>query len=68
VIQVVSEAYSPRNEYLIAAVRGHRLDSVVCLAEPYEGARVMHAPFRYDPAREGPFLREILGDVQPLDG
>jgi len=67
VIQVASDAYAPRNEYLIAAVLGHRLDSVICRAEPYDGARVMHAPFRYDPDREGPFLREILSSLPALE-
>ena len=60
VIQVASEAYGPRNEYLIAAVLGHRLDSVICRAEPYDGPKPMHAPFRYDPDHEGPFLRQLL--------
>jgi capsular polysaccharide biosynthesis protein len=59
-IQVVSEAYSPRNEYLISAVLGHRLDAVVCRAEEFHKRKKMHAPFRYDPEREGPFLRELL--------
>lgn len=65
VIQVASEVYGPRNEYLIAAVLGHRLDSVVCRAERYDGPKPMHAPFRYDPEHEGPFLREILAALQP---
>jgi capsular polysaccharide biosynthesis protein len=67
VIQVASEAYSPRNEYLIAAALGHRLDSVVCRAEPYDGPRVMHAPFRYDLEREGPYLREILASLPAIE-
>lgn len=66
VIQVASEAYFPRNEYLIAATLGHRLDGVVCRAEPYDGKRAMHAPFRYDPDREGPFLREVIAGLPPL--
>lgn len=65
VIQVASEAYFPRNEYLIAATLAHRLDSVVCRAEPFAGKKAMHAPFRYDPDREGPFLRELLADITP---
>lgn len=65
VIQVASEAYFPRNEYLIAATLGHRLESVVCRAEPFDGKKLMHAPFRYDPDREGPFLREVLADLPP---
>lgn len=66
VIQVASEAYGPRNEYLIAAVLGHRLDSIICRAEPYDGLKAMLAPFRYDPDREGPFLREILASLPAL--
>jgi capsular polysaccharide biosynthesis protein len=66
VIQVASEVYGPRNEYLIAAVQGHRLDSVVCRAEPYDDDRAMHAPYRYDPEREGPFLRQLLASLPPL--
>lgn len=68
VIQVASEAYAPRNEYLIAATLGHQLDSVVCRAEPYSGKKPMHAPFRYDPDREGPFLRGVLAELQPPGG
>lgn len=66
VVQVASEAYFPRNEYLIAATLGHRLEGVVCRAEPFAGRRAMHAPFRYDPDREGPFLREVLAGLPPL--
>ena len=66
VIQIASEAYGPRNEYLIAATLGHRLDSVICRAEPFDGRKQMHAPFRYDPEREGPFLREILDSLPPF--
>jgi len=66
VIQVASEAYGQRNEYLIAAVLGHRLDRVVCRAEPHSGGRIMDAPFRYDPGREGAFLREILASLPAI--
>lgn len=59
VIEVVSDAYHARNELLIAAVRRHRIDTVVCRAdEP-----TMQSPFRYDDAREGPFLRETLAGL-----
>lgn len=59
VIEIVSDAYHSRNEYLIAAVRRHRIDSVVCRAE----RRTMQSPFSYDDAREGPFLRELLAGL-----
>jgi len=59
VVEVVSDAYHPRNEFLIAAVRGHRVDTVVCRAE----RRTMQSPFAYDARREGAFLRETLAGL-----
>jgi len=58
-VEVVSDAYHPRNEFLIAAIRRHRIDTVVCRAE----RRRMQSPFSYDDAREGPFLRETLASL-----
>lgn len=63
VIQIASRVYRPRNEYLIAAVHGHRLDAVVCEPQPYAGKKRIQAPFRYDERREGPFLRGILDEL-----
>ncbi len=57
VIQVCSDAYNPRNEYLMAAVRRHRLDRVLCRAQGQGG---IQSSFRYDDDREGPFLRRLL--------
>ncbi|KAB2808209.1 glycosyltransferase family 61 protein [Pimelobacter simplex] len=60
VIQVGSEAYGPRNEYLMAAVRRHRLTGIVCQAY---GGRGLAADWRYDEQREGPALRAVLGGL-----
>lgn len=62
VITVTSESYMPRNEYLIAAVRGHRVDAVVC-----RSGGELHDSFAYDPEREGPFLRSILEPYRPSE-
>ncbi|WP_436699031.1 glycosyltransferase family 61 protein [Nocardioides sp. BYT-33-1] len=59
VVEVVSDAYSARNEFLIAAVRRHRTVTVVCRAE----RREFQSPFRYDDAREGPVLRAALATL-----
>lgn len=60
VIQVGSEAYGPRNEYLMAAVRRHRLTGIVCQA--YDG-RGLAADWWYDEQREGPALRALLAGL-----
>lgn len=62
-IRISGSTYRPRNEYLMAAVLGHRIDAVIC---PGEG-RTIHASYRYDPDREGPWLRQILGELPPLE-
>jgi capsular polysaccharide biosynthesis protein len=54
-----STAYTPRNEVLIAAVRGHRIDSVVSRADEAD----VQSSFRVDLAREGPFLRSVLASL-----
>ncbi|WP_408897876.1 glycosyltransferase family 61 protein [Nocardioides sp. R1-1] len=59
VVEVVSDAYHARNELLIAAVRGHRIDTIVCRAD----RRAFQSPFRYDDAREGPLLRTVLASL-----
>jgi capsular polysaccharide biosynthesis protein len=58
VITVTSESYMPRNEFLMAAVRRHRIDAVVC-----RSGGGLHDAFTYDPEREGPFLRQLLDDL-----
>ena len=58
VITVTSESYMPRNEFLMAAVRRHRIDAVVC-----RSGGGLHDSFTYDPEREGPFLRGLLDEL-----
>ena len=62
VIQVCPASYVPRNEYLIAAVRGHRLDSIVSANE----GKSLKASYEFDLAREGVFLRSLLKELPPL--
>lgn len=56
VIMVGAATYTPRNEYLMAAVHGHRVDAVVC--EPI--GRGIQASYTFDAEREGPYLRSLL--------
>lgn len=56
VIMVGPASYRPRNEYLMAAVHGHRLDAVICRAE----GKSVQSSYTFDPDREGPFLQGIL--------
>jgi capsular polysaccharide biosynthesis protein len=58
-IMVGAASYTPRNEYLIAAVHGHRLDAVICRAE---GTSVQDS-YRFDEDREGPFLQKLLDEL-----
>lgn len=60
VIQVGSQAYGPRNEYLMAAVRRHRLTGIVCQAHDGRG---LAADWWYDEQREGPALRALLAGL-----
>jgi hypothetical protein len=55
-VMVGPMSYTPRNEYLIAAVLGHRLDAVICQAD----GRGVQASYKFDPERDGTFLRTIL--------
>ena len=61
VIMVRAVSYTPRNEYLMAAVNGHRIDAVICQAEG-DGKGVQRS-YTFDEQREGPFLRKILGEL-----
>lgn len=68
VIVVASESYEAKNEQLIAAAAGHRLDIAWCKAERERvpgrfRRRVSHSPFTFDEAREGAWLRGILADL-----
>ncbi|TIC89220.1 glycosyltransferase family 61 protein [Nocardioides sp. GY 10113] len=56
VIQISSDGYTPRNEVLMSALRGHRIDAVVSAAQ----AAGVQADFAVDLEREGPYLRSVL--------
>ncbi|MDO9496395.1 MAG: glycosyltransferase family 61 protein [Nocardioides sp.] len=67
VIVIGSETYPAHNEHQMAALRGHRLDLVVC---PPDVARsdlfdldAFHSDFVVDPDREGRFLRSVLAEL-----
>ncbi|SDC79588.1 glycosyltransferase family 61 protein [Nocardioides lianchengensis] len=56
VIMVGAATYTPRNEYLMAAVHGHRVEAVICRP----GGRSIQSSYTFDVEREGPFLRKLL--------
>ncbi len=58
-------SYPSRNEYMISAAAGHRLDHVWSEPDPEEaaGEQPQYAGFRFDFAHEGQFLQEILADL-----
>jgi capsular polysaccharide biosynthesis protein len=69
VIAVASETYTPRNEYMIGALRGHRLDmshSRPDESDPKFYTKRFMASFTFDFAREGQWLEDevfpSLGD------
>ena len=64
-ILVAPDTYRPRNEYMIAAVRGHRLDRVIgrtpeILPDGVSPRRPLRWPFSVDLAREGRWLEDVL--------
>lgn len=68
-ILVSSESYTAENEWMIAAVQGHRIDVAWCEAEikmkkggPHI-SKAFHSPYTFDMAREGVFVRSILADL-----
>lgn len=68
VVLVSSEAYTARNEHLIASVLGHRLDLVWCRPETAmpEGRwdrKAFTSAFTFDFDREGRFLEGVLADL-----
>lgn len=64
VVMVRAMSYTPRNENLMAAVNGHRIDAVVCRAE----GKGVQLSYTFDEQREGPFLRKTLGELpKPRD-
>jgi len=67
-IMVSSESYTAENEWMIAAVRGHRVDVVWCEAEikmkKEQWVReAFHSPYWFNADREGVFLRRILAEL-----
>ena len=60
VILVGSTTYTARNEYLIASVLGHRIDSVACVPDD---PTFYQSPFRFDPLREGDFLAGVFASL-----
>ncbi|MFT4010308.1 MAG: glycosyltransferase 61 family protein, partial [Nocardioidaceae bacterium] len=60
VITIASERYIARNEYMMAAVRGHRMDTVLCVPERPDD---FQSPFTFDVEREGRFLMGILSEL-----
>jgi capsular polysaccharide biosynthesis protein len=69
VILVASESYHAKNEHLIAAAAGHRLDIAWCRAErqrvPGVGfsRAVFHSAFTFDHDREGAWLGQVLAGL-----
>lgn len=67
VILVQSESYTAKNEVMIAAALGHRLDIAWCVAEkPWEAGwrrEVFHSSYRFDHGREGVWLDRILAGL-----
>ena len=58
-------SYPSRNEYMICAAAGHRLDHVWSEPDPEEaaGQHPQYAGFQFDFDREGQFLRDILSEL-----
>ena len=67
VILVQSESYTAKNEVMICAAMGHRLDVAWCQAElPWTGGwtrRVYHSAYTFDHDREGAWLKQVLADL-----
>lgn len=67
VIVIGSETYPAHNEHQMAALRGHRLDLVVCRPDVPRGEAfsldAFHSDFEVDPEREGRFLRALLEEL-----
>jgi hypothetical protein len=60
VITIGSTAYSARNEYLFAALLGHRIDSVTCVPDD---ETTYQSPYTFDHAAEGRFLASVLDSL-----
>lgn len=62
-ILVTPDTYGPSNEYLISAVRGHRLDVAVGTSVSQVRQEALRSPFTVDMAAEGAWLRDVLRDL-----
>ena len=65
---ISSESYTARNEYMIAAAAGHRIDVAWCrpeveLTPGHWTKKAFHSPFTVDFAREGVFLDRVLSGL-----
>lgn len=73
VVMVCSDAYTAKNEQMIAAVRGHRVDVAWCRSDalrPEVGwsKGTFHSPFTFDVTREGAWLDTVLHEADgPAD-
>ncbi len=68
VVVVKSVAYSADNEYMISAVRGHRVDNIVCTPhvqhpDGHSSVDAFTSGFRFDPEVEGPALDDVLNGL-----
>lgn len=67
-IMISSTSYVAQNEWLIAGVRGHRVDVSWSAADrsPRAGAPprwLIHSPFTVDMEHEGRFLKQVLAEL-----
>jgi capsular polysaccharide biosynthesis protein len=60
-IVITPESYRAQNEYVIAAVVGHRIDVAWCRTEQQTAGQ--HGAFTFDFEREGRFVDEVLGQL-----
>jgi capsular polysaccharide biosynthesis protein len=67
-VMVTADTYRPSNEYMIASVRGHRLDVATgttprVLPPDVSPSKPLSWPFVVDMDAEGAWLREVLADL-----
>ncbi len=60
VVRLCPETYWAANEYLIGAVQGHTLHTVVSKADRPDA---FHSGFTFDHGREGRYLEQVLGGL-----
>ena len=62
-VLVSPDTYGPSNEYMISAVRGHRLDLAIGHSSVAEGGDPLKAPFTVEMGDEGAWLRAVLDEL-----